>query len=596
MTVRRLFSLALTIALLLPSASIAEEPGDLDLYAPEISAWAYDAEAPAEELTTAELPILNEPAESECVGHVAAKDAATQTVTLTTRTASARMNVEETLQILVNEGETGTFKSKTTKLATVNASGLVTALAMGTARIEFKPTSGKTRTLTIKIADPYLPTGVSIGQGKSVQINVGEELRLNAVLAPDTARTALTWSSDRTKVASVDTQGVVTALSEGRAKITVKTANKKKASITVNVYDPYKPTGVSIEQGDEMTLNVGDAADLNAVLAPDTARTTLTWKSNRDKVASVTGGGAVTALSEGKAKITVSTTNNKKASIAVTVIDPYKPTGVSIDQGSALTLTAGEGAQLSAALIPDTARSTLTWKSYNTNVATVTADGYVTAVNRGQTKITVTTANGKSASLLLQVTDDSVGPANSAMKTATYNGVEYNIVNTPIDPITYEGLVRDNVCTHPRGTDKYSGYCLVFANFYVSGMVDNLRDADPSVAKRKTRRSKKLSYKTDKYSDPNAMMATLYDLLSAGVPQILMVEAITHPGSRHFVTVVGYRSSVTHRAALRPEDLLIIDSFDGKLESMDPAIEKVDTRTLFKQHGKYRIEAARYKS
>ena len=90
-------------------------------------------------------------------------------------------------------------------------------------------------------------------------------------------------------------------------------------------------------------------------------------------------------------------------------------------------------------------------------------------------------------------------------------------------------------------------------------------------------------------------MAQLYDLLSAGLPQMLMVEAILHRGSRHFVTVVGYRSSVTRREDLRPQDLLIIDSFDGKLESMDPAIEQVDTRVLFKQDGKYRIEAVRYR-
>ena len=182
------------------------------------------------------------------------------------------------------------------------------------------------------------------------------------------------------------------------------------------------------------------------------------------------------------------------------------------------------------------------------------------------------------------------------MNTATYNGAEFKVVNTAVDPMAYAKLVRDNVCTHPKGTDKYSGYCLCFCNYYVSGMVDNVTDVDVSVAIRKYRTSKKLRYATETYSNPGPMMARLYDLLSAGVPQILMVEAITRPGSRHFVAVVGYRSSVTRREDLRPEDLLIIDSFDGKLESMDPAIEPVDTRVLFKQKGSYRIEAVSFKS
>ena len=91
------------------------------------------------------------------------------------------------------------------------------------------------------------------------------------------------------------------------------------------------------------------------------------------------------------------------------------------------------------------------------------------------------------------------------------------------------------------------------------------------------------------------MMANLYDLLNTGLPQIMMVEAITHPGSRHFVVVIGYRSSVTRREDLRPEDLLIIDSYDGRLESMDPVLEPVDTRVLFTQERRYRIDAVRYR-
>ena len=228
-------------------------------------------------------------------------------------------------------------------------------------------------------------------------------------------------------------------------------------------------------------------------------------------------------------------------------------------------------------------------------MATVDANGCVTAVASGTAKITVKTANKLSAVLQLRVIDPNSQPRTPAMNLASYNGVEFKVVNTAVDPMTCAKLVRDSICTHPGGTDKYSGYCLGFANYYVYCMVDNVTNVDLSVALRKYMTSRKLSYKKELYSNPNTMMAQLYDLLSAGLPQMLMVEAILHRGSRHFVTVVGYRSSVTRREDLRPQDLLIIDSFDGKLESMDPAIEQVDTRVLFKQDGKYRIEAVRYR-
>ena len=183
-------------------------------------------------------------------------------------------------------------------------------------------------------------------------------------------------------------------------------------------------------------------------------------------------------------------------------------------------------------------------------------------------------------------------PWTDKLKIATYRGEVFKLVNTPLDPVFYAGLVRDRLCTSPGGTGRYSGNCLGFAYYYQYCMVDNITDVQVSVALRDYQESRKLRYATEKYGNSGTMMERLYDLLNTGVPQIIMVEAITHPGSRHFVTVVGYRASVNRREDLRVTDLLIIDSFDGKLESMDPEIELVDTRVLFKQEGRYRIEAA----
>ena len=513
---------------------------------------------------------------------------------------TATVNVGDTLRLdaalLPETARTVlTWKSSKPKTAEVDGDGLVTALSEGKATITVTTSNKKKATIALTVVDPYKPTGVRIEQGKTAMLDVGETLQLDAVLAPETARTVLTWKSSKPKVVEVDDDGLVTALSDGKATVTVTTSNKKKATIALTVVDPYKPTGVTIEQGKTATLDVDETLQLDAVLAPETAQTVLKWNSSKPKVAEVDDDGLVTALSDGKATITVTTSNNKKATFTLTVVDPYKPTGVRIDQGRSATLDVGETLQLDATLVPDIARADLTWKSSKPKVAEVDDGGYVTALARGTAKITVTTHNGKSATLELEVIDDSFVPISSNLIAATYEGLSYNIVNTAIDPFTYADLVYDNVCTHPGGTDEYSGYCLTFCNFYVSGMVDGLTDADVRTAKRKSRSSKQLKYKTEKYSDPDEMMARLYDLLNEGVPQTVMVEAILHPGSRHFVVAVGYRSSVTRRDALRPEDLLVIDSFDGRLESMDPKIDPVDTRSLFKQSGKYRIEAAWYK-
>ena len=68
-----------------------------------------------------------------------------------------------------------------------------------------------------------------------------------------------------------------------------------------------------------------------------------------------------------------------------------------------LSLSVGEGAQLTPSLYPADAETTYSYSSGNMDVATVSQSGYVTAVGGGSTYITVTTANGKTAQTSVSV-------------------------------------------------------------------------------------------------------------------------------------------------------------------------------------------------
>ena len=240
----------------------------------------------------------------------------------------------------------------------------------------------------------------------TITVAVGEQRLLVPAFAYAQSLTVSGYKSSKPAVASVDANGLVTAAAEGKAKITVTTNNKKvKATITVQVVDPYKPTGIGIAQGKAITLTVGQPVQLYAALAPATARATLTWKSSKAAVASVDANGWVVPLGEGKAKITVTTHNKKKATIAVTVVDPNKPLGIGISQGKAITLKVGEGVQLWPVMNPATAQSALTWKSGKAAVAAVDANGYVAALKKGKAKITVTTYNKKKAVITVNVVE-----------------------------------------------------------------------------------------------------------------------------------------------------------------------------------------------
>ena len=258
-------------------------------------------------------------------------------------------------------------------------------------------------TAAVAEAAVVAPQKVVIDQKSTVTVYIDSPVQLTTHFEPAEASSALTWSSSSKKRATVDANGVVTGVSEGTATITVKTANGKKATVKVKVVDPYKPTGVSLPYSGTLTMNRGDKLSLTAELSPSTARSSLTWSSSSKKYVTVNVSGVVTAVSEGSSTITVKTANGKKATLKVKVVDPYKPTGIALVQKGTVQVRKGETLQLNATLSPSTAQSNLSWTSSNKKRATVSAGGVVTGVSEGTVTITVSTFNGKKATVKVQV-------------------------------------------------------------------------------------------------------------------------------------------------------------------------------------------------
>ena len=132
------------------------------------------------------------------------------------------------------------------------------------------------------------------------------------------------YETDDKKVATVSKKGLVKAVGDGTAKITITTTKKVKGAyktlvLTVKVTDPDAPKSVKIKEGKKKTLNVGDKLQLTAVLKPEKANTKLTWTTSDKKIATVSKKGLVKAKKEGKVEITVTTSNGKSATIKITV-------------------------------------------------------------------------------------------------------------------------------------------------------------------------------------------------------------------------------------------------------------------------------------
>ena len=319
--------LLLALCLLAPAA-FAEEAAPMEVsiddlveYSPEewqaVDAPALPAEALPDSADTASQAVA-----------APALEAGVAVIPMTGNTTYSAV-IGQTCRIEVN-GVIQSCKSSKTKVATVTDDGMITAIAVGKAKITVKLAGNKKYRLQLTVTDPTIPTGISIDQGSAVQLDKSETLQLTYALAPATAASDVTWKSSKKKVASVSATGLVTPLKAGDTTITVKTAKGKRfAKIKVHVVDAHAPVSVSIDQGSGLSLNAGESVQLvaSATSLQGPAVTTYTWSSNKKKIATVSDTGLVTALKAGTVKITVKTDNKKKATITlkVGVASPSQP-------------------------------------------------------------------------------------------------------------------------------------------------------------------------------------------------------------------------------------------------------------------------------
>ena len=301
-----------------------------------------------------------------------------------------------------------TWSSDNDGIATVDGSGLVTAVAAGTAIIRATTNDGSNLTAECQVTvTPLKATGISIDRTEAT-LERDATLQLTATVAPDDAddRT-VTWSSADSGIARVDGAGLVTAVSAGTTTITVTTGDGTglTASCTVTV----TPKTVQSITMDEEALNLerGETTRLTVVVTPqDADDVSVTWYSNNSGVATVDDGGRVTAIEVGTAVITATTNDGSGLSAKCTVtVTPKEVDDISINK-EILKMEIGDIEQLTVVISPaDADDKTVTWHSADAKVASVNSDGVVTARKAGETTITATTSNGLTAECQVEVTD-----------------------------------------------------------------------------------------------------------------------------------------------------------------------------------------------
>lgn len=325
---------------------------------------------------------------------------------VTVQPAELNLKTDGTYQLSVsvlpsNADERGvTFESSNTAVATVSASGLITAKGPGTATITVtaKDGSGKKATCTVTVTQPV--KGVTVSPS-SVVIQKDNVQKLTASVVPENATNKkLIYKSSNETVAVVSNDGIITARSEGWATITVCSEENQAiyGTCTVKVGLPVYVTKITLDTTN-VTMWAGATRQLGVSIEPANADIkNVTYGSSNPDVATVSSNGLITAKKKGTATITVTATDGsgKSASCAVIVKQPV--TGIQITPNG-FTLVKGDVKDLKANVSPaDADNPDVIWTSSNTNIAAVSSKGQVTAVNEGSCVITATCKDNASIS------------------------------------------------------------------------------------------------------------------------------------------------------------------------------------------------------
>ena len=275
-----------------------------------------------------------------------------------------------------------------------------------------------------------------------------DDFQLTATIAPLNFTDAVVWTSSNEEVATVSDTGYVEICGVGTAVITV-TAGNVKAVCKITV--PQLIDWIEFDE-DEIELKAGQTYQLKPYISPsDATNKKLKYTSSDTKVAEVSASGLVTAKSEGEAKIRAAATDgsDEYAVCYVTVTGKAKVTGITLDRTSA-EVKRGEKLTLNVTVSPSYASNKkVVWKSANTKIATVDANGSVTAKAPGRTKITVTSSENSSyqasctVTVPYKITYKLNKGKNNASNPSTYYGKKVTLKNPSRKGYAFAGWYTD---------------------------------------------------------------------------------------------------------------------------------------------------------
>ena len=355
--------------------------------------------------SVSEFGVITGKSEGICEIEVAAYNGVTARCTVTAKPAPTKIIVPSAV-MYIGVGETVavsaatdseisgfTYSTSKSKYVRVDQNGNVYGARRGDAYITIRTYNGLTAAVRVYVRKA--PTRVYISSPRSI-LGVGETVSLRYSLSSGASGSVI-WEISEPEYATVNAKGQLTALKEGTVYVRAVTYNGKYDYMPIQIKPA--PEWISTDFV-SISMGTGEKRKIQVQLS-EGSYSQLLYTSSDPSIAAVDAGGTITAVNRGTATILVETSvESVFAQISVEVWNA--PAWVKLD--AAKTLNVDETMQLTPEIDED-ARTSWTFTSSNTNVATINAKGEVTALNRGQTILTARAYNGVSAQMALTVLD-----------------------------------------------------------------------------------------------------------------------------------------------------------------------------------------------
>ena len=331
------------------------------------------------------------------------------------------------------------YSSDNTDIATVDNSGVISGIAIGTTTITVSYTEGgitKTDTVGVTVSEaPKVLTSIEVSPA-TINVYVGNSNAITSVTAnydnggsTDLSLADCNYDSDNPNIATVNNGGLITGVSAGTAVITVTYTDggiTKIDTVSVTVED-ISLTSISVLPSN-MNMYVGSSKNITSIIAyyNDGSNTSITlslanYLSSNSNIATVNGSGVITGVSAGTATITVSYTEGvitKTDTVEVTVTEaPKVLTSISV-LPSTMTIRKGRSQTIDSITAyynnAPPANIELSACNYKSNVTNVT-------VTNGVIKVSSTCA-ATTAIITVSYTEGGVTKSDNVNVTITGGG------------------------------------------------------------------------------------------------------------------------------------------------------------------------------